>query len=351
MAAPMLRPRQIIEGLRQIGYSVDIIEGTAHERKKKIKEIKNNINAGICYDFMYAENSTMPTLLTESHHLPLHPFMDFSFFKFVRNHNIKIGLFYRDIYWKFDDYKRAVPTWKRIPAIMCYKYDLIIYKQLLYKLYLPSYSVYKYLSELNIDNQIEELPPGCEALTSEVPMTPPDFTQKNLNIFYVGGLGNQYQIEELLKAASLVSKCELTICCRENEWMKEKGHLTSYLSSRIHIIHKSGADLEPYYANADICSLLFKPDIYREMAMPYKAFEYLAHLKPVLATENTAIGEFTARNGIGWSIPYNFNDIATLLEKIIESPQLLREKQLACAHVKEENTWAKRATKIAYDLR
>ena len=350
MTAPMLRPRQIIKGLQQIGYHVDVIEGTAEERKAKIKIIKQNIVSGIHYDFMYAESSSMPTLLTDSHHLPLHPCMDFSFFHFAKKNHIKIGLFYRDIYWKFDEYKKAVPVWKRVPAIICYHYDLLIYKKLLYKLYLPSYSVYKYLSSLNIEERTDELPSGCESLKIEMQEKPLDFSNRNLNIFYVGGLGNQYQIEELLKAVLMVPKCDLTICCRKNEWEKEKKHLCQYQSSRIHIIHKSSNELEELYAKADICSLLFKPDMYREMAMPYKAFEYLAHLKPVLVSQNTAIGNFVALNNIGWSIEYKASEITAVLNKIIDCPQLLIDKQLACVQARAENTWTKRALKIAEDL-
>lgn len=35
----------------------------------------------------------MPTLLTEKHHCPTHPFLDFSFFHFVENTELKLAYF------------------------------------------------------------------------------------------------------------------------------------------------------------------------------------------------------------------------------------------------------------------
>jgi len=69
-SASQIRPRKMIEAFKAIGCEVDVIEGTSRERALAIKRIKKNIKSGIMYDFMYAESSTMPTLLTDSNHLP-----------------------------------------------------------------------------------------------------------------------------------------------------------------------------------------------------------------------------------------------------------------------------------------
>lgn len=81
--------------------------------KKSINKIKSLIEAGEKFDFCYSESSTMPTLLTEKNHLPSHPFLDFSFFKYLKKNNIKIGLFYRDIHWMFDFYGKGLNPIKR----------------------------------------------------------------------------------------------------------------------------------------------------------------------------------------------------------------------------------------------
>ena len=78
-SASSIRPVKMIEAFQRLGYEVILIEGNASQRKKRIKEIKHNIRKGVTYDFLYSESSTMPTLLTEKHHCPTHPFLDFSF--------------------------------------------------------------------------------------------------------------------------------------------------------------------------------------------------------------------------------------------------------------------------------
>ena len=85
-----------------------VVSGYAKERKKRFDEIKTQVKNGVKFDFLYSESSTMPTILTEPHHMPIHPFVDFSLFRFCKKNGIKIGLFYRDIYWKFDIYKKTM---------------------------------------------------------------------------------------------------------------------------------------------------------------------------------------------------------------------------------------------------
>lgn len=346
-AAPMLRPLKMIEAFQNIGYEVDIVSGYAAERAKSIESIKKKIESGIQYDFMYAESSTMPTLLTEKHHFPTHPFLDFDFFKFAKKHNINIGLFYRDIYWKFPEYKNSLGWLKSYIGILNYKYDIQCYKKYLTKLYVPSKRVYKYLDEITTDI-LDTLPPGAEING--------DYEGKNvtsddvLKVFYVGGLGNQYQIKELIKAVKETPKCEAIICCRKEEYEKEKYNLADALADNVRIIHAYGDELKEYYSWADICSLMFKPDIYRDMAIPYKTFEYLSYLKPMMASKGTAIGDFVEQNSIGWNIDYDSVAIQNLLSEIIKNPNLLEEKINSCIIVRENNTWERRAQKVVSDL-
>ena len=159
-SASNIRPFKMIKAFQDIGYQVDCVMGYGKERKKSIKEIKKNIKNGVKYDFLYSESSTMPTLLTEKNHLPTYPFLDFNFFRFCKKHNIKIGLFYRDIYWKFDLYEKEVKNrLKSKSAILLYKYDLHKYRKLLDVLYVPSKQFIKYLpNKNNVKYKINLLP-------------------------------------------------------------------------------------------------------------------------------------------------------------------------------------------------
>ena len=120
-SASQIRPLKMIEAFKKVGFEVDLVEGYGKERKKQIKKIKKNILDGIEYQFLHCPCSTMPTLLTEKHHFPIYPILDFSFFSFCKKHGIRIGLFYRDIYWCI---RSSNHGWRAKIAKYFHQYDL-----------------------------------------------------------------------------------------------------------------------------------------------------------------------------------------------------------------------------------
>ena len=349
--ARMVRPRKMIKAFKDIGYDVFVIDGFSKTRRELIKTVKKQINSGMVYDFMYVESSTEPTLLTDPHHLPTHPFLDFGFFKFIKEHNIPIGLFYCDIYWKFDTYGKGLPSWKRIGGLVNYRYDIKQYVKYLSKFYVPTLQAMKYLDEEQLTKIAAELPPGADNLVVNKPFcNKRSFSERPLTIFYVGGLGNHYQISELIKAIYKTDFCRLVLCCRENEWERERHSFGEYLNDKITVVHESTDRLEPYYAEADLCSLLFKIDEYTKMSVPFKSFEYLAHEVPVICTKGTTIGNFVERYDCGWVIPYDANSIVSILGEIIETPDILKKKKENCINAKNENLWTSRAIQVMNDL-
>ncbi len=150
-----------------------------------------------------------------------------------------------------------------------------------------------------------------------------DFTKKPLNVFYVGNISEHYHLIEILKAVSRTEHCSMTLCCHENLWLREKEKFEPYLNEHIRIIHKSSNELDPYYKDADIGSIFFK---------------------------NNAIGAFIEANGNGWTLPYNADAACELLNKIIQNPELISEKQYNCIKAKQENLWTVRAKTVEQDL-
>ena len=74
-----------------------------------------------------------------------------------------------------------------------------------------------------------------------------NFEKEPLQIFYVGGLGGQYQISELLEAVKDNPLCEVTVCCRQEEWENNQDILGEYCRFfNIHIIHESGFNHDKY---------------------------------------------------------------------------------------------------------
>ncbi|GAB6149074.1 glycosyltransferase family protein [Clostridium novyi] len=343
-----IRPLKMLNAFKNIGYDVDVIMGYGAEREQSIKNIKKNIENGVKYDFLYAESSTMPTLLTEKNHIPKYPFLDFSFFKYCKSHNIKIGLFYRDIHWKFEQYKNNVGTAKRIISTMFYNYDLKKYKELVDVLYLPSKEMFKYL-EIDFKGKIEELPPGSEKndRVELVKYKSDDY----LNIFYVGGISTElYDIRELFKVANELPWIKLTVCCRESDWNNVADAYLNYLNERISIIHKSGEELYAYVKKADILNLFIRPTEYWEFAVPVKLFTYISYKKPIISAKNTVTGNFVEKNNIGWSIDYSKEELIKMLTELKNNRKEIVEKTSNMEKVLEENTWNSRAKKVVKDL-
>lgn len=344
-----IRPMKIIGAFKNIGYEVDVVSGFANERKEKINKIKENIKNGVKYDFLYAENYTEPTLLTEDHHLPTHPFLDFSFFKFCRENNIKIGLFYRDVYWRFDIYKQSVGAFKTAVATTFFKYDLKKYNELLNVLYFSDKKMYEYLP-FDFKGTIDELPPGIDTSVNEASVAKPIEENGKINIFYVGGIGELYNMEVLFEAVNKTDDVYLTVCCREGEWNTWRPKYEKYLNDRITIVHKSGKDLKPYMENADLLSLYFEPVEYRTICVGVKMYEYMTYKRPLLSTKNTSMGSTVEKYGIGYNIEYELNDLIELFNKIKSNKAELNEKIERIEEIFNDHTWEARARKVASDL-
>ncbi|MDO5018692.1 MAG: glycosyltransferase family 1 protein [Lagierella massiliensis] len=339
-----IRPYKMIKGFKDLGYNVDIVMGYGKERKASIYEIKNKIENGLSYDFCYSESSTMPTLLTEKNHIPKYGSMDFKFFKYLKSKGIKIGLFYRDIYWQFDEYKKNLSLPKRLVSTLFYKYDLKKYDELVDVLYLPNMKMKKYIP-MNPHKVFEELPPAIdEAVEYEKAFS------DELNLFYVGGLGGLYQLDEFFKAVVSLDFVKVTVCTRKDEWIKLKSKYQPYLNEKVTIIHEGPDGYKPYLEQADLGILYFKPVEYRDFAMPVKLFEYIKFKKPILAVKDSAVGDFVKKHDIGFVLPYSAYELKTLLLKLHEEKNEIEIKRENLKKIIPQSTWKARALKVKEDL-
>ena len=184
-SASQIRPIKFIETFKSMGYDVRLVEGYGKERKQQIKAIKSEIASGMKFDFIYSECNTTPTLLTEKHHYPTYPFLDFSFFKFCKKHNIKIGLFYRDIYWCFPEFNKGII---RKVMKLFFRYDLYEYNKYVSALFVPSFEMVSHIP-VKLAMPVYELYPGCEQSNE---MRSQNETSI-INLLYVGGISPPFR--------------------------------------------------------------------------------------------------------------------------------------------------------------
>ena len=347
-----IRPIKMLTAFQDIGYEVDVVMGNSKDRKRQIEEIERKIKQGVEYSFLYSESSTMPTLLTDKHHLPLNPFLDFGFFKRCKKNGIPIGLFYRDIYWMYEEYKKDIGKIKSVYSIGFYKWDLLFYKKYLDVLFLPSLQMAKKIPSLYTLKKYA-LPSGCDSFEfveeSQSVSKETNVSQLDrMNILYVGGLGDFYDLSLFCDIVSgYDDKFMFTICCRKEEWNAVKSRYEEYLTKgNIFIVHEKGKGLDSLYEKADLACLFVEGNEYRNFAMPFKLFEYLGRKKPIIASSGTAVGEFVEKNGIGWVADYNANNLSAVLNEIINKPESIEGIKSKIDKALNANTWIYRAKEV-----
>jgi len=96
------------QAFTDIGYRVMEVSGYAAERRQAMRRVRAAIAACDVPAFVYGENATIPNALTEPRHLPPHPLLDLSFFRDCQRAGAPVGIFYRDIYWRFRQFRQGI---------------------------------------------------------------------------------------------------------------------------------------------------------------------------------------------------------------------------------------------------
>lgn len=342
-----IRPQKMIQAFKNIGYEVELVTGNVKERKEAIRHIKKNIQNGINYDFIYSESSTMPTALTETHHLPIAPFFDFEFLNYCKQNNIKVGLFYRDIYWMISSHKEDVNFLKRIVAEFFYRFDLKQYKKTVDVLFVPTIEMFEYMN-YDFSNKVISLPPGIE-FKHNLQRT----VQKDeLNFIYVGGSGIDYDLTLFLNVLNYLDNknLKLNLCTRKDEWdTNNKRYLNLLGNVKVH--HKNGEELFNIYQESDIAIYFIKPSEFGGFALGLKLFEYLSYEKPIIVVKDTAIGNFIDKYDIGWSIDYSFESLKSLLIHLYSNKIEISNKIDNIKKMKKLHTWEARAIQVVEELK
>lgn len=348
--ASRVRPKKMLEGFIRLGYQVDVVAGNASERQVAIREVKRRFRQGEKYEFLYSESSTTPTLLTESHHFPTHPFLDFGFFRWFRKNAGPVGLFYRDAHWKFSQYRQTTGFYKSLVGRFFHRLDLFLYAFTVDQIFLPSLEMGKILP-VGIRSKVRiGLPSGCdERALASISHSPPHVP---LKLFYVGGVTPPlYDLLPLFRVIqSAGDGIHLTLCCREAEWSRVRARYKDYLGPQIEIVHDSGAQLDSHYQTSDAFIMLRAPHPYLEFAVSYKVFEAVSWGLPLLVdAHELAVMRYVKQGEWGVSVVNEAEAIAQL-QAWRDNPQILlglRAKALASV---PRETWRARAERVSDNL-
>ncbi|WP_308468125.1 glycosyltransferase [Rathayibacter soli] len=342
-SASGIRPVRMLEAFRELGYNVLEVTGYSKERKRGIRRVKEFVRSGGAIAFAYAESSTMPTTMTDPHHLPLHPFLDAGLFRYLKRQRIPLGVFYRDVYWKFPEYLRSVNRLIAIGTRTLYRYDLLVYRRWATRVYLPSLRMAAEVPLVN-RSQHEALPPGC------IVVDPDGSPDAELTVFYVGGLGDYYRLHEAMRGVGMTPGSRLIVCTAAEQWQARAHEYNDVINRNVEIVHARGAELEQYYQRSSLCSLFLEPIAYREFAAPMKLYEYIGHGRPVIASEGTLSAKFISENELGWALPYRAEDFAALLAQLRDDADVVQRVALHVQEERHKHTWVARARQVAEGL-
>jgi glycosyltransferase involved in cell wall biosynthesis len=346
-----VRPKRIVEAFREYGEKHDVeivvISGESAERKTLTQEYMEKDRAKDAL-LCYMENSTMPFWLTDGDHIPRNLGVDTRFWNYLKKRGVPIGLFYRDVYWKFDD--MYVPpknlTWLTPVMRWVYRKELETYAKVVDRLYLPSLEMNDYVGWRGT---VDELPPGMENVheKQEIP------SQKPKAVF-VGGITDQTGIMMMLEAFQSINQDEeviqLELVCRENEYRRYPEMKKFEPFSWLKVSHKSGDELKEVYQDAWIALIPRERNAYHDFAVPVKLFEYLSYGLPIVATDCKAQARILSENGFGIITKAEVKDFASGVLAAIKPEQYEQMRNNIQTNAFDRHSWYARVEKVVRDL-
>lgn len=338
-----VRPIAMYKAFIESGYKVIYIKNKAAKSNKKnrVKEIKE-IRNWLKYnkpDFCYIESPSDPLIFKEDRKL----------IKYIKKRDVKIAYFYRDAYYKigkdtvFNNYKFLSRDFLRY---LYYKFlywkDEFLLKKYVDIVYFPSKELSKYFNFKNM----KVLPPAGNAVKMS-------YNTKQSDLIYVGGVSERYGIALLLKSLKIINKTQpinLILVCREKELANIDDE---YISCPwLKIVHASGIDeLKKYYKKARIALIPLLPNVYNNLAVPIKLYEYMSMGIPIVSTPLTEVANVINKYNIGLiskNSPYDFADKVLSLynnEKLLNT---FSSNSLMA--IKKENLWINRVKSIEKDM-
>jgi glycosyltransferase len=352
VAASMLRPLAMRQAFADLGYRIMDVTGYAAQRRRAMARVRAAIAAGSRIEFVYSENATIPNALTEPRHLPVHPVLDAAFFRHCQRSGVPVGVFYRDVYWRFPRFREGINPILEAGLQVAYRSELMAFDKVGLHLFLPSQAMARHVPHVD-RARMSALPPGAPDVEPSGACGQDDGGDDggDLELLFVGVLQDNYRLDACLRAVTSTPGTRVTLCVRQETWEASREHYAPLLpEGRAQVVHRSGPELEPLYRRADLGVLFSEPNPYWDFAVPYKLYEYLAHELPVIAVRGTQTGCIVEETGIGWVLDYDAGALSDLLRRLREAPEEIEAVRRRMREVLPDQTWKARARTVAQVL-
>jgi glycosyltransferase involved in cell wall biosynthesis len=322
-----VRPKKILEAFNQFasskGFDIYVITGTSRERSDQFESLLQEGKLDRLM-YCYVEDQTIPLWLTDPGHKPQKPFIDRKIFKFLKEKDVSIGIFYRDVYWKFDE---LYPLKGIKKAIMkkIYRWEEKFYEKYGTIMFLPSDAMGKYV-DINLPKVA--LPPGGEDHDIQLGTKKMNGLKNGI---YVGGINNEaYGLPLLLKSLKKINQAtqrvNLVVVCRKEELEHIDGELKKDMEEQnVKVLHLSGEKLNQEYLNCDFAFIPRYKTIYNDFSVPVKLVEYLSNGLPIVATNCDAQANFINTGEYGVICKDETDSMEQAIEAMIMNSDKYRE--------------------------
>lgn len=345
-----LRPVEMLKAFeayaKKNAFEMIVISGTSQERRKqwsKVVEEKKYEHTLFCY----SENQTIPLWLTDPGHIPKDRKIDKDVFQTLKQHNVPIGVFYRDVYWKFDELY-SLKGLKKFIMQTIYKREEKFYGKYVDTIFLPSNAMGEYV---NIPTAKMALPPGGRFADIQINEKA---LQQPFKGIYVGGINNDdYGLKTLVESYHLLNKDailgKLVIVCREEEYTQLNSSDKEKLNKEyIQLKHVSGTELQQVYEEVDFAFIPRKRSTYNDFAVPIKLVEYLTAGLPIIATDCSAQEDFIKSGPYGVITSDDPEGLVKGMQSI--QPHFQEYKNNIQASFLQQHAWNERAEQAAHAL-
>ena len=102
---------------------------------------------------------------------------------------------------------------------------------------------------------------------------------------------------------------------------------------------------------SDLAIIALLKNVYNDIVIPVKMFEYISHGLPIVATNCTETANFVTHNRVGLITEDNPQSLAEKILHLVNDPELYRELRDNARHTLENgNMWTDRAKFVAEQL-
>jgi len=337
-----LRVAKMLEAFRQLNYEVIVIAGDSRERHKKIKELKSQVRSGLKIEYVYGESTNAPIIFADKRLIPSNFLKDYAFFTWLRKQQIPFGIFYRDVYWRFDFFKRQIAWPFNILFKPLYYLDWYMYDRYCTLLFLPSDTMNQHLPKPRARKRFRALPPGYSS--SVTPHQEYDTAREDsLKLLYVGAIEpSVYDISLLLKTVKARDDLELVICCTKSEWDSHRKFYEPYMTANMELAHVNSEQLAKFYLESDLFMIITSHSSYRDFAMPVKLFEAIGYSVPIVSMNQVEVANYVQSSNIGWVLD-NCEELDELLTFLSANRSMLAEKHRNLLIHRKLCSWESRA--------